>query len=231
MYDVQQIYLTWGGSLGSVGTNVGKEIWQCGVRFAALGGVGTPIGGFGAFDLGDVANAIATYHADPTLHLANDTRLSWVKAALLRVDGEYATEPRLHTFPSGVQGGGGSNSLQAFQVSLAVTLWSGETLGKANYGRFYLPAMNITRTYGSGTLTSFYTDQIATATRTMLQAVDGELSTLNYDWRLAIMSSLGNGTHKPVAQIKVGDVLDTQRRRRNALDETYAVLPYTQQGP
>lgn len=230
-YNREQIYLTWGGSLPSSASVTGDEIWQCGVRFASLGGTGTAMGGFNAFSLADVAAAIKAYHALSTVYIAQDVRLEWVKAAYLRTDGKYATDPRVEGISPFQLGGGGSGFLQPLQASVAVTLWSGETLGRANYGRFYLPTPSLPRTLYTATMGVTNSANIATNTRNMLQTVDGEISTLQWDWELAVMSSVGLGATKPVTEIKVGNVVDTQRRRRNAITESYSVAAYTQQGP
>lgn len=230
-YAQQQIYITWGGSLPSTAGFTGPEIWQCGVRFSALGGVGTALGGFGAFSLSDVATAIKTFHTAANTYIAGDVRLEWVKAALLRTDGQYATQPRVEALAPFVQGGGGSANLQPLQASVAVTLWSGETLGRANYGRFYLPTPALPRNFGLPTIGDTNAQNIANNAKTMLQAIDGEVSTVEYDWQLAIMSSVNTGVSKPVKEIRVGNVVDTQRRRRSSVEETYFVTSYAQQGP
>lgn len=231
MYAQQQIYLTWGGTMPALAGQTGKEVWQCGVRFSAIGGAGSPSAGFQAFSLDDVAADIQAWYQNSNMHIASDVQLSWVKAALLRVDGVYAEDARIFSYLPALQGGGGSAALTPLQCSLVVTLASGQTTGRANYGRFYLPPMSVVRDYGQGTISSSYTAQIASQTTAMLQAVDGEISTLEHDWQLSIMSSLGNGLTKPVAEIRVGNVMDTQRRRRNAIDESYSITAYTQQGP
>lgn len=229
-YAQQQIYMTWGGTLPSTTSVTGPEIWQCGVRFSSLGGLGSAVGGFNAFSLSDCANIIKTFHSSATVYIAGDVRLDWVKAALLRTDGEYAVQPRVHGFVPGIVGGGGSGFLQPLQASIAVTLWSGETLGRANYGRFYLPTPSLPRGYGLASIGDTNAQNIADAARTMLQQLDGEVSTVDWDWQLSIMSSVGTGDAKPVKEVRVGNVVDTQRRRRNAVTEKYFVAPYTQQG-
>lgn len=48
-------------------------------------------------------------------------------------------------------------------------------------------------------------------------AGDAEVAT-----RAVVMSSKGSGTTRAVTACRVGDVLDTQRRRRNGLQEQYS---------
>jgi len=55
----------------------------------------------------------------------------------------------------------------------------------------------------------------------MLKAISGELTQVEQAYYLAIMSKVGSGTTKAVTAIKVGNVVDTQRRRRSSLVESY----------
>ncbi len=104
------------------------------------------------------------------------------------------------------------------QCTVAVTLWSGETIGTTNYGRMYLPhsSLNLGGNPYGGT-----DDQgtVATNAAAFLAAVAQPL------YKPAVMGT--NGRTRFVDFVRVGRVVDTQRRRREQLDELPVVRPVT----
>jgi hypothetical protein len=219
-YLSESIYLTWGGTAPSTASVAGPEVWQCGVHYApqvGMAGVGPT---FHGFSMTDVAAAVQAFHTSATTYIASDVRLEWVKAAHLKTDGDYAGEPRVEAITPQVFGGG-TFAPQVLQASIAVTLDSGTNLGRAKTGRFYLPCPAVPRGTGSPFIGDLNCTNIATNAQTMLKAIAGELTQVEQAYFLAVMSKIGTGTTKAVTSIKVGNVIDTQRRRRNAITERY----------
>lgn len=92
--------------------------------------------------------------------------------------------------------------------------------GRRTRGRFYMPFLTASMTSslrigGAVTLASR-----ATSMASMLNAIGAAAETLP-DLEPVIVSAAG-GTITPVSSVRVGDVMDTQRRRRDALIENYA---------
>lgn len=236
MYAHRSLYVTFGG------TGPGVEQWQCGVKFGAYVSVG---GGFAdvgvdaaaAVDLAALVQPLKTMIGAADVFWPGDVYASWIKAVVLDQVGEYAAEARDITIAP--PAAGPSSNRQAASTAWAVTLHSGSKFGHANYGRYYLPCLGLTRDQGSIGSTQSSVAAILARQATMLQAWQNVVSpaivsaagtTAADQGRLAIFSKKGNGTTKLVTQLRMGNVADTQRRRRNALRETYSTLGFNAPG-
>lgn len=221
-YASEQLYFTWGGRLGDVNS---QEVWQCGIRFAPIVGggvVGTP-----NQDQADALLAAATaMHTSPGGVASQLAVLTFAKLAHLDANGDYVSDAIIAE-QAGAAGtvavsGNGTPS----QVSVAITEWSGQTLGKANYGRYYLP-WSAVAVDTSGMLSSTIRDTIleyqGVFHSEIFDAVEdnktsgGILAPTN-------MSFVGSGVNKRITKLRCGSVKDTQRRRRNRLTETYTTI-------
>jgi hypothetical protein len=87
---------------------------------------------------------------------------------------------------------------------------------KSGRGRFYLPAIS-TDKLTAGRITGTVVTQIVTASQKMIQSLNGAGYTVCVYHR-------GPRTHDNVVTINVGDVMDTQRRRRDKLVEVRTSL-------
>lgn len=213
-YDRESYYLTWGGTLFQA------EQWQCGMKHA--GDLGSTItqGTLDTIEMADIWAALDTWFKSGSTgaQIGSGAKLAWVKLAVLDKEGQYKFEPKLY------QPGSASippqTTVYPAQVAYVVSLWSGQKLGRANHGRFYVPVPStIVGQNADGMLTQANADQMRTAAKTMINAVKGEISTITVPTSPFIMSKIGTGTSKLVSSIGVGRVLDTQRRRRSALNE------------
>lgn len=114
------------------------------------------------------------------------------------------------------------------QTSWVSSLRTNAPGGRAR-GRLYWPALGVVLTYPSCRIPSgTVTTQVA-AVNSYLAAIQdavniGEIFPVEI-FSLAVWSRVG-GLFTPVTRIMGGDVLDTQRRRRDALPETYQSVDY-----
>lgn len=219
-FDRFQTYVTFGGSIGTAGTS--PEVWQCGLHFAYPTSVlvpGVPTEG----QLGDLYDAFAAYLVLTANGIGEGVVLLWAKAAGLDLAGDYTTDPVIYeagTPAAGITAVGGVPP----QVAVAVTLWSGQTLGRANYGRYYLPWVCRSVSPSTGAMSGTANQEMADAAADFI----GAANTLAADWSgtddavVSNMSAVGAGTTKVVSSVRVGSVKDTQRRRRNRIVEAYA---------
>lgn len=210
-----RLHLRLVGTLGSPVT----EAWSIGVNFAADGGSG----------VGD--QAIVQAHAQA---VADYIETSTPFQAALDEMSTAAVIQRVETYgynfagPAAASGVGqvvpfraGSGSTSApFQVARCVTLITGLP-GARFRGRFYVPALaaNIADT-GKVPAPAGYLQAWA-ALFTQVESLWGGSSPI----ALGVYSQ-SSDVVTPVTQLRVGDVLDTQRRRRDALVETYSTLAY-----
>lgn len=216
-FDRFSTYITFGGPLG---TAPGEDFWQCGVKLANTVPLVIPSFPTTA-QLTEVHDLIDDYIADPDTGVCNGAGHSFTKAAALDLAGDYTTAPVLvETAP--LFGGGGNPNGNPPQSALAVTLWSGSTFGQANYGRYYLPWANLTVFGTTGKMVG--AGSVATRSAAFISALNDLVAGWagTEDAVVSIMSSVGSGTTKAAQFVRVGDVKDTQRRRRNAIEETYS---------
>lgn len=224
-YDQVHLYLTWGG------TAPGGETWQCGARYSEKNpGIGLEATYF-LWSIDDVAQAVNDWWAGTTILAPPDYRLVFVKVALIGKDGLYKHEVREKLYvPPVAPGTSTAQPLQPLQAALVVSLRSGDKLGVANFGRFYIPPPAQGRILNQGTIPTSVANNVRDKTKTMLKAIEGEFSTVEQAAELAIFHKTSVKSpvpsHKPVKAIWVGDVLDTQRRRRRAVPETYVKVDY-----
>lgn len=99
----------------------------------------------------------------------------------------------------------------AVVVSLRTALFN-----KSGRGRFYLPALS-TDKVTAGRITGTVVTQIVTASQKMVQSLNGAGYTVCVYHR-------ATKTHDNVVSVNVGDVFDTQRRRRDKLVEARTSL-------
>lgn len=220
-YDRMSTYLTWGGRIGTdVGT---REVWQCGVHLTldpSLDGPGLPT----PAELDTLfSGVLSTFHSSGGLALAQGAVLEWAKAASLDTTGHETASPVVTTTAvSSVGGSVVAATTASPQDSLVLTFYSGSTFGRANYGRIYLPWWSSSVAHASGRAT---TGSAIIVAETWFDGVNAWAATaLSASAKIRIMSKLGAGTTKEVAFLKIGDVKDTQRRRRNRISESYDVV-------
>lgn len=226
-YDRQHVLMTWGGPLATT------EQWSCGVRFAALpNGDPAPPTDVSAAEFLLLSNQVDEVWARLTTWFQSGNtgaaigslaQLSWCKLALIAEDGSYADEPvAFETTPVSPP----VTTQLPPQCAYVVSLRSGLSLGRANYGRFYVPTPTWAPGQNGGVATEVQATAARTAAKTMLKGVETDLQVALSTIRLVIMSNLGLGHTKLVSELGVGRVVDTQRRRRNKLNEATVLVNF-----
>jgi len=204
-----------------------EEIADTSLNYTTAPGWTGAVAALGELAAGDVGPSVSgdllTLLATSGGRWADYSRHTGVKIAAVGTDGHYLTDPYVWEDATPSTGIAIGNPIQCTTV---LTLNSGFALGKGNYGRMYLPHF-----YMSGLTASPYTDSsqaedLADAGAAFLNAVTDDINDLTTAVLFpAIMGQTGSGTGKGVTEVRVGNVTDTQRRRRNRLTETYAVTP------
>ena len=103
-----------------------------------------------------------------------------------------------------------------FQCAPVVSLRTA-TLSRAGRGRFYAPSLAVDQVDG-GRLLIAARDTLADAALELVQGVTGGGGNV-------VIYHRSSGTTTPVTSLDVGDVIDTQRRRRNQLVEARTSRP------
>ena len=211
------IKLTWGGTLAE-----GQDIWSSGLHLAtpendegqilasfiamALEGTITPL-----------SNRVVTFFSQVNTGVPTGVKLTWVKLAMIGTDGKYSQPPiEIEKDTSG-----GSNVAGVPQNSLVVTLDSDKWKDPGKYNRFYMPF----GLAGAGSVYSLNTlaqNNYLTNAKTFINGINSDLSFLDTNLTVSCVttSEVTNG-YLPVQKIKIGRLVDTQRRRRNSIPEVY----------
>lgn len=206
----------------------GAEIWSTGFWLGSAGadaadpaGSAIPIAALWNTLFSTAGNAFSSNYVTQQVKVAQH-KSSDGKVDLTKVD-FYDLSP--------TQAGGGTSTALPPQISLACTLTSQIQRGTAAKGRMYLPGINTPVTSGTGKILSTYVNTLATAMKTLMDGINASSSVPDS----VILVSRGNkvtdvGTgeihyvlpkNALVTGLRVGDVYDTQRRRRNGMAETY----------
>lgn len=228
-YDSDHYLVTFGGNL--VG---GHETWQCGLRFAAAAGEVPTVPewelALNDISASDIYTAVRALWIGATAGARWDTKstIEFAKVAVISITGHYLIDPKEHRATTT----GTLNATNTIppQLAVAVSFRSGTKIGRANHGRIYLPAPTDWATgvdSTTGKLPTAYVDALRAATKTMIEAVAGEVSTVGISTDFAIFSprtpsSVGTWlpSHKKVQDLGIGAVVDTQRSRRRNLPDT-----------
>ena len=212
-YPYQFIKFTFGGALA--GNN---EIWTCGFHIGHTNSNVT-VGQFNALEdsLSSLGALVRTYIIDSDMRIPQGASVQWIKLALIGTDGKYVTEPLEYILPT--SGSGAITNGYVPQASTVVTLVSGKFKDPGKYNRFYLPAAP-----PSGVNAYRLTQGQAEAMAARSSEFLGDVHEIVYHEAngVTIKAVSQNVTeYHDVIWARVGDVLDTQRRRRNKVAENY----------
>lgn len=214
------IKLTWGGSLAN-----DEEIWTCGMHFAnqnadVIGGAWTSID---ETVMTNIADAIRTMHTTSGLAIPQGVRLEWVKVALIGRDGKYEQAPK--EFILSTPAGGATSASYAPQLSTVITLQSDKYKDPGKFNRYYVPSLGPVGA-PNYKYTSAMTAEMAETHATMIDSLNNIFNSLSGQMGLrAAAVNQQTSTYEYITKVKVGSIVDTQRRRRNKLVEEYSEFP------
>nr|CRY97492.1 hypothetical protein [uncultured prokaryote] len=205
--------------VGITGTLGNQEVWSINPQFATSQNVQPSVAQMTAAAVGVAAVTIPTGLANAKSQAAPVTtvRVECRSDAGELLDVAQAAQ-------TGSQTTSRSPSTPS-QTSIVLSLRT-DTPGASGRGRLYWPALGITPSPTTLRITTLERDVIATDAVTYLRAVQDALkaaispapSVATYE--LAVFSKT-RGNHALVKRLLVGDVFDTQRRRRDAMVESY----------
>lgn len=208
---------------------------------------GTMLGGAEEWQTGFYMGSATADAAQPTQAFVDAVRNAWipiwtsntgpycyaysftgVKAVLLEKNGKYGSNQPVESFPATAQAGGYPGAPLPPQCALVATLIGGSGKGLAGKGRMYLPGVSQgidTTGHLSSTVCNRIATDLAGFFNTLDSSVDapGHVINVSRGHKVDILGvvSYDNPRNVKVNGVRVGNVYDTQRRRRNALAETY----------
>ena len=180
----------------------------------------------------EIATKWETFFENPNHAISNAWRCDQTKVALINTNG--TTDPDnidYFNFPGGIFGGQGGTPFPP-QITLAATLTSDFQRGLASKGRMYLPGVISGIDGQTGKLGGAFTNTLNTGFKTFLDAVNadtdipGDIIIASKGHKTAVLDANGqpvyeNGRNAFVTGCRIGNVYDTQRRRRNNMQESY----------
>lgn len=193
-----------------------SDIWQCTLH---MEGAGMPTADAA---LDDLVQDLSTWMV--ASNSASSAALSWVKFNEIdpisrRYKSATETHERILTTP--VRGTVEGNGMP--QQTLCISLLTGAKRGLASRGRFYPPA-TVLSLGSDGTVGDSAVTRVAQAARTLINSLNNWPGTdTPFNGQVIVLG--GNGVTRNVTAVSVGNVMDTQRRRRNKLRERYTTIP------
>lgn len=197
------------------GSLPGGERWSCGVAYDKPAGLADPLTSY---------NSLLSWIEDDIIPALDKTEINALKALLSsqgRID-TVRTEYREGTelvqaaqVELGSPVAGTGTMTKVFQTAVVCSLLTGRP-GRSYRGRVYWPALGAVINQTTGRLQTPSAQGVADAMAFLLTDV-GDLS-LEADLRPGVYSAVKD-EFTYVNSISVGDVLDTQRRRRDTLVE------------
>lgn len=199
----------------------GTEVWSTGFYMGFEGADAADITDQGLADIGE---AWKTFFTNSTSMVSARYTFKMVKGVMLNNDGGTMSDTAKFWSPATAVSGGapGTAVTPPPQVSLVCSLQNSLPRGLATKGRLFLPGITAVIDT-TGHLNTADTTNIATNMKTFFDAITNDADTPGNP----VLASKGRpplllgGAIRNVNSIRVGNVYDTQRRRRNALVETY----------
>jgi hypothetical protein len=163
-------------------------------------------------------------HNNADVPINNTFKFTEAKAAWIATDGRYTNVADVVTSnPATTISGARAGAPLPPQVALVATLIGGSGKGIGGKGRMYLPGIS-QEIDGNGRVLPLICQNVANQLAAMFNTLDGSVDAPGH----VINASKGSkrslytdGRNVPVNGVRVGNVYDTQRRRRNGLQETY----------
>lgn len=207
------IKVSFGGSLAS-----GQEIWTNGINFGLPNAsVGFETGDFSAA-LPNVADDVEAWYTDVRMTIPQVALLEWVKIAYIGENGDYFRDADVYDYPAAVPGA--RNYIGGLiQQSTVVTFESARRRTPGRFARIY-PPMTGSASY-DGYVSEAEANGMRDATVTLLESIADSLQTAGEQPVVPIVASQRTESNNEITTVKVGRMIDVQRRRRNRMPELY----------
>jgi hypothetical protein len=205
---------SWGGPLGS------GEIWQNNLRFISDQVLGPSEQQEMAAEF---KTALLAASSSPGLGYSSRAQLDHVKFNRIGPDGKYVSQSQTNQVTFTPVSMSASTSSMPNSVALVVSFTTQFARGPGSKARIYIPAPTISPAATTGRVPAATCLAVAQAWAGFLNDINVQGGLLaGFDLEASAVSSIGDKKGR-ISGVKVGDVPDTQRRRRNAYVESYSV--------
>ena len=204
----------------------GDEQWSTGFYMGSTSG-----------DVGNPTQASAdalqthwkTFFQATGTSVSNAYKTEGVRVTLYNTNGQMDPALNFYSYPTVAFSGANVGAPLPAQTALVASLQAVPDRGLGSKGRMFLPGINH-QLATDGRISSTNVTSVLTAFKTFINAVNGDIALFG-----AVINASKGGTglnplppvNRLVENVLIGNVYDTQRRRRNTLTETYQTQAVT----
>jgi hypothetical protein len=206
--------------LSIMGTMPSGEVWSTNPVYKIGGDFGVPVSAAQAATIATACLAVAVPTALRTMNV------STVNFSGIRVEARSKAGV-LESQAEAVRGApttGSGTAPHGFSTALVSSLRTAHP-GPSGRGRLYWPATSILLTTASLRVDPTNLISYRDSVKTYLSGLEAAIQATVTGVSLTVWSRKGLATY-PVTSIQVGDIVDTQRRRRDAAIENYSAVAY-----
>ncbi len=202
------------GALG----NPHLEQWSTSFRLSRVRG-GSPDYVLTQGHLDDIANDTATLLVQSG-HWGSEVTFTEARGYRIGEDGRTVGDVLYSVRPANEQGGG-TQAAHPWQCALVLSLRTNIQRGPASRGRMYWPPIRADLDPQTGQISLTKQSQLLESLRSWMQGINNNPGIDGTAARVSVVSGILQGTIADVNRIRVGRAMDTQRRRREDVDEAY----------
>lgn len=198
-----------------------NEEWSTGFY---LGATGSDASAPNAAWQGQLKALWQTFFQAGNSHISSAWKTIGVKSALINANGSTDLSNVLTDYYASPIAGGEGGGSNPPQCTLSAQLGTATPRGLGSKGRMFLPGVRTPVDSATGKIGATEAGQIAGTMKTFLDGVNaaadkpGVLITASHGRN---SPAIGDPVNRLIDRVRVGDVYDTQRRRRNGLTELY----------
>lgn len=189
------------------GTLFTDEIWAMGFHLA--------LGSTPQIDPHTLQSALLGFLLDSRAGFTTAAKLTYIKAnGINPLTGKYIAGDTREFVVSPAQQLGNAGEPAPAQMAVCVSLGTDLARGRSSKGRFFIPTVSRIID-ASGRITTTSAQDTATSAAEMITKINALGS-----HKVVVWSKIGQQA-EPVTHVRVGRVMDTQRRRRSSMSEDY----------
>lgn len=209
-------------TFGGANQQIPGEIWSCNVNVQRPAPDFGPLLDHEAY-LNAIQAALTAWFVSSTNKISNVATLAYVKANAIGTDGKYSdpTVTHQHNYTSTIVGGSAPSAMWGL-LSFATSWTTARMRGVGSHGRVYLPNYTLPPAANGGvTIDVTAQSLLLTAGKGLLTVLASSGATLCEPIVASKGGKSGGGINSKITGVRIGNVVDVQRRRKNALLETY----------
>lgn len=217
MYAYVNYKLSWGGNIYN-----NADIWSNSIHLGDVVGDVLPwVEASSDFFLTSLSGPLSDWFRDPRAGISGAAQLEWIKLARIDRDGKYTDDAVIYDYDSSITGG--NSAAIAPQLTTAITFDTGATRGLAKTGRIFPPLTGVPSS--TGRVASQAQALMANAAAGLIADIRNAALVPLVGVSPIVASNQRQGQNRYITNVRVGNVIDTQRSRRNAMVEEYVTAP------